>query len=578
MPCTPPQQSTLFCDVIPWIATGAACGLKAFSCYTLFVTGGAGLGLVFTPVGSVIGAGAAAVIAAFTCGYSLTTCVINISSGNLTAPGKLAKWALCKPVVASCDPNEIQGPEGYGPDKMVSIHDELPYTILYENDPDFATTAAQRVTIRQPLDEHVNPASIKMGSFGFGPYIFTVPEKKSHFTQTLDLADSIGFNVQVTAGLDIVNREIFWVFQSIDPATGLPPTDPYAGYLPINDSTGKGQGFVTYTIMPVMEAKTGDTIFAKAAIVFDVNAPIATNIASNIIDADNPVSSVIAFSAEVDQYGIITLSMEASDEAGGSGLKPEYQLYYSEDDGPFVLYDSLFKNTTFNFAGTKGRTYCFFTIVSDNTSNKEPLKNRCEATLRLDGSPLPVTWLYFRGVLTGKDVLLNWATASEVNTKMFVIQRSLDGRTFEDIGETQARAGSQAGTYEFVDRKVELLQSKVLFYRLKQVDRDGRSTYSNIERVTLNLNGEYDKTTVKARPNPFRDQLSVVINSLVKASASDKVMIFTADGRLLHQQALPAWESNKAVSLTHLPSLAQGVYLLKVIINGQEFNERIVRY
>src|SRR5690606_32306279 len=115
-------------------------------------------------------------------------------------------------------------------------------------------------------------------------------------------------------------------------------------------------------------------------------------------------------------YAIITLSMEASDDVGGSGLNTEYQLYYSVDAAPFVLFDSLFTSTTLNFVGNKGSTYCFFTIATDNVGNTEPMKNGCEVSIRLDGGALPVTWLYFNGILKGKDVLLNWATATEVNS------------------------------------------------------------------------------------------------------------------------------------------------------------------
>ena len=52
------------------------------------------------------------------------------------------------PMLRSLDPNEVIGPEGYDSVRWVSINDLLNYTILFENDPEFATAAAQKVDVR----------------------------------------------------------------------------------------------------------------------------------------------------------------------------------------------------------------------------------------------------------------------------------------------------------------------------------------------------------------------------------------------------------------------------------------------
>ena len=61
----------------------------------------------------------------------------NIPAGDATSSGQL-----------SYDPNEVIGPEGYDSVRWVSINDVLNYTILFENDPEFATAAAQKVDVR----------------------------------------------------------------------------------------------------------------------------------------------------------------------------------------------------------------------------------------------------------------------------------------------------------------------------------------------------------------------------------------------------------------------------------------------
>src|SRR5690606_20487559 len=121
-------------------------------------------------------------------------------------------------------------------------------------------------------------------------YVFEVPDNVANYTATLDLTDSLGILLQITAGVDIVREEAFWLLQSIDPLTGLPPQDPMKGFLAINDSTGIGQGYVSYSILPDAGVVTGDVIQAEASIVFDDNAAIITNTWINTIDADHPLS------------------------------------------------------------------------------------------------------------------------------------------------------------------------------------------------------------------------------------------------------------------------------------------------
>ena len=64
---------------------------------------------------------------------------------------------------------------------------------------------------------------------------------------------------------------------TIDPETGELPENPLIGFLPPNKENGIGDGFVNYTINPSKTVKTGDVIDAKAAIVFDTEAPINTH-------------------------------------------------------------------------------------------------------------------------------------------------------------------------------------------------------------------------------------------------------------------------------------------------------------
>jgi hypothetical protein len=282
------------------------------------------------------------------------------------------------PIRASSDPNDIIGPEGYGPQKMVAASNSQPYMIRFENDPNFATAPAQVVKITHPLDETVNPYSISLGNFGFGKFIFQVPANKTFYTTQLNVKDSLGVVVDVIAGIDANKREAFWIFESKDPETGLAPADAMLGFLPVNDSTGAGDGFVSFTIKATDKVRTGDTLHAQASIIFDINAPLETPAIFNLVDAAAPSSAMKPLPAKA-SGSTYKLEWSGRDDAKGSGIQ-YYDVYSSKDNAPFTLLEEHIADSAVQFSGESGQ-YRFFVVATDNVGNKEPMKTVAEASM-----------------------------------------------------------------------------------------------------------------------------------------------------------------------------------------------------
>ncbi len=398
-------------------------------CYTTLVSCTKDI-IKYTGAGAIAGAGWGGVLgagyASFKCAISVYNCktggnkvtnaigcatgigdvITGDPSGALGCGGYTCELI---PVVRSCDPNEIVGPPGYETDHWVSVKDNLDYTIFYENDPVFANAPAQRVTVRQEVDADLNLASFSLGEFGFRNMTFQVPANRSSYSTVLRLKDSIGVDVEVTAGLDIVNREIFWVFQSIDPATGLPPYDPFAGYLPVNDSFGIGEGFVTYFIKARTSSQTGDSISAFASIVFDINDPLLTNTYVNLVDAFAPASELDSILMKNDST--FCLSVHAQDDSGGVGAAA-YDLYVSENNGAYSLLTAgIAIDSSYLFVGNQASTYCFFSRSIDWVKNQEPLKAQSDSCLTVLAAKL-ISLLQPNGgdsYCTGDSLTASWS-------------------------------------------------------------------------------------------------------------------------------------------------------------------------
>ncbi|MBD0297702.1 MAG: T9SS type A sorting domain-containing protein, partial [Flavisolibacter sp.] len=301
------------------------------------------------------------------------------------------------PVLHAFDPNDIIGPTGYGEQKWISPNLTLDYTIRFENDPDFATGPAMIVRINHPLDSNVNINSLRLSDFGFGQFNFKVPPNSTFYQQTLDVTDSLGVQVSVTAGIDVTKREAFWIFESLDPATGLPPENALRGFLPVNDTTinrfndtipKKGEGFVSFSIQARRNITQLDSIKAQAFIVFDNNAPIETNVWANNLDPAPPVSRV----RKIENTGNYVYRIQTTAEDGpGSGVAG-CDLYYSRNGGPLLLLaPNIEANSTYVFdKGIKDSTYCFVTIARDHAGNTEAFKSLGESCVTVSDQPIPI--------------------------------------------------------------------------------------------------------------------------------------------------------------------------------------------
>ena len=115
-------------------------------------------------------------------------------------------------------------------------------------------------------------------------------------------------------------------------------------------------------------------------------------------------------------------------------------------------------------------------------------------------SALPVQLINFTAKKTGETNLLRWSTTTEISNSGFEIERSFDAREFKKIGFLDGKGESRnLQNYQFVDKN----PLSVSYYRLKQIDVNGKFTHSRIVRV------KSDNMTLKLYPNPAKDTFTI---------------------------------------------------------------------
>jgi hypothetical protein len=266
-------------------------------------------------------------------------------------------------VIRSSDPNDITGPAGVGPNRALFPPVTLPYTIRFENDPEQATAPALDVFVTTTLDADIDLDTFELGALGFGSILVSVPSGLQAYSTHVDTTNPDGspLRVVVSAALDLAARTVNWSFISTDPATGLTPADPAAGFLPPNDDEGSGEGFLTYTAAHLSSAGSGATLSAIASIVFDTNDAIITNTWTNQLDTEAPSSSVTTLPATVSSTNF-AVTWSGNDAVAGVA---SYDVYVSVDGGSYTLWLDDTADTSATYAGVNGSSYAFYTQATD---------------------------------------------------------------------------------------------------------------------------------------------------------------------------------------------------------------------
>ena len=194
------------------------------------------------------------------------------------------------------------------------------------------------------------------------------------------------------------------------------------------------------------------------------------------------------------------------------------------------------------------------TTASPNTVTKTGITDFSRWTLGTTANPLPVELAAFTATAAGPaTVRLAWTTAAEKNSAAFEVERSLGGTSFAPIATVPAAGTSTAHlSYALTDAQLPA-GTATLYYRLRQVDRDGTFAYSPVRTVALsNLAG--GGLTLVPNPAPSRATM------LAGTEAGAAVAVFDALG----QRVLAAMADAAGRAALVLPAgLPAGVYVVR---------------
>lgn len=186
-------------------------------------------------------------------------------------------------------------------------------------------------------------------------------------------------------------------------------------------------------------------------------------------------------------------------------------------------------------------------------------------------APLPVTLTRFAAQAAGQDVRLTWETAQELNNDYFVVERSFDGQQFAAISQVKGQGTKATATiYSAVDAQVALnALSRTAYYRLRQVDTDGTTSFSSVQTVSFPA----ARTAVAVYPNPATNSVDARLDLSGAAQGTYQVTITDMTGRTVRTLSRQGG-TNDLLEVTALPT---GSYLVQVQGNGQVLTKRLIK-
>lgn len=220
----------------------------------------------------------------------------------------------------------------------------------------------------------------------------------------------------------------------------------------------------------------------------------------------------------------------------------------------------------YNFVGPDGTSATFFTSSGASLSqfsNLQYIKYKAFLST-LDGTVLPtlndvtlcyssvlgVHWLNITGNLSNQNhAVINWQV-EENNTAVYEVERSIDGIVFTNIGQINS-TGNGTKTYQFTDAAS---LPATAFYRIKQVDRNGRFSYSSVVKLS-----NRNITALSIYPNPTTALVTITAGSSLLHT---KAILLDVKGNNLYSFSIE--NLSTTIDMTTYPT---GIYMLK-LVNG----------
>lgn len=302
---------------------------------------------------------------------------------------------------------------------------------------------------------------------------------------------------------------------------------------------------------------------------------VATRIAIDQLSISAPLKYV---------NGCDTPPVAVNDNVPGSQTQPvSYGMlnndYDSDGDAfePYLIsgpaHGTLVMNNDFTFTYTPDPNYngtsVSFTYKVCEVGANSLCSNTATVIISLQPTTTPVSLIDFSGTYKGDGkVQISWVTTFESNSDRFEVERSFDGRSWDKAGVAGAAGNSTIRkNYSFIDDVGKnTANKKDIFYRLRQVDKNGKTAVSRI--LIVRVYNTQSVSTISVTPNPAKSDINVQLQLIEASMATIRIRSSAGTEVMKKVQKFAAGSHN--ILMEGSSRLQPGMYVLEVVINSKE--------
>ena len=225
----------------------------------------------------------------------------------------------------------------------------------------------------------------------------------------------------------------------------------------------------------------------------------------------------------------------------------------------------LIPNTTFSCAEW---TFSGANALDGETSNATAATPYPSPGQTCPVVPLPITLISFEAEIleSDKSVKLTWQTASEENNDYFSIEHSTDGTSFREVAQ-QVGSGTtnEKQSYSYIH---EDLENGIHYYRLNQVDFDGKYEYTNIVTATI----KHSDDDIFLTPNPTSNVILIQTKTPFESDADFQIL--NMQGQVVLSSVLLEGSNNVELNISDFPI---GIYYLQLFVDNEVMMKKIIK-
>ena len=178
---------------------------------------------------------------------------------------------------------------------------------------------------------------------------------------------------------------------------------------------------------------------------------------------------------------------------------------------------------------------------------------------------LPVNFLSFNVTKQGNAALLNWSVANEINNKGYYLEKSTNGVNFNSIAFVAGKGPSKQTTYTYTDNN---LTNGKTYYRIKEIDNDGKYMYSGIQEIELS------SFAWKIHGNPVNNSF---IELILDKPANISITIVSSKGNIIKTVKKGNLSTGNYSIPLNINGVSAGLYFIKLMVDGKAYTAAVVK-